>query len=377
VPQSQSYVPQNAVKLKQTLKQQLSVPVEPGAEPIATTKGATPRYLRAVPRSNVARPKKGQERLESMAALAEARAPFSSEVTKTIDRTESRGPSSTPPSDPRHLKPIAQNLVTRSTNAAEAPTRAKPNPTLLGTGTRINLFFSHLGFSGAKVAPIEVSPATVRTHRLRGKPSRFAKTTLWLAGGLAGAAAVAIVFAFVHPSSSNSPDVTRTYVLSSNASTHQAQSFGSIGDRRATVAQPSISDNGGLSTQASAVSGSPERARAEPKIDTANKTPRNQRDRSGKSQTKLEARALVSPVAAKRPAVEAKTRAVTVNNKVRASVKAAFKCADASITVTVSPLGHVSSLLIPQQRCQVKCTGMGNPVCPSLLTADAASFEIR
>lgn len=69
-------------------------------------------------------------------------------------------------------------------------------------------------------------------------------------------------------------------------------------------------------------------------------------------------------------------RAVLLRNVIRADVKVAINCRGTVTSVHV-PAKSEALATVPQETCQVSCTGIGGPACPNVLTAKAASLEIR
>lgn len=83
-----------------------------------------------------------------------------------------------------------------------------------------------------------------------------------------------------------------------------------------------------------------------------------------------------STLAAARTPRVAATRTVTIYNSLRTNVTVTLTCGNRSANTTVSGLRRASAV-VPQESCGVNCTGAGEPVCPTLLSASVDTFDIR
>lgn len=106
------------------------------------------------------------------------------------------------------------------------------------------------------------------------------------------------------------------------------------------------------------------------------KAPQSQQYIHSKSVTTSASGALPESPIAKSGSIVAQMRPVTLHNTLRAGVKVTFRCASALITARVLPLSHASAS-VPQEICEVRCAGFGDPLCPKLLSAASGSLEIR
>lgn len=369
LPAPQSYLSRKAIGLPQTSKQEPSQPVERPTESAGIAEQTPPPSLSSTSFSDIApRPNKAidqalaknwQERCASMAELTE-------------------GPSRTPSLDGRQLEPFALESGPGAGIAPSFLDRMTLNPGKIRPLIHLRVF--GLALIGSTLASSKAWGVRLWAHRRQGVTTRSTKTKLWFAirliGVAAGAvvvvAAVAVVVALMHPY--RSTDATSTYALPRAQSAHNGPLFKSTVAGRVPVAQPS--EGGSLTAQISAVSVFKGRVDTEPNADAMHTIPPSEEDSLSKPNTRRESRGLVSPAIAKRERAAAKTRAVTLYNKVRVNVKVTLRCGSASVNVNVSPLGQVSPL-VPLQSCRVTCAGAGKPICPTILGADAFSLEIR
>ncbi|MBN1654054.1 MAG: protein kinase [Deltaproteobacteria bacterium] len=327
--------------------------------------------------------KNRQERFSSMAEMAEAIAPFSSETSRVIIPTATNRASTLPGVVSQPPEALDENP--QGSAASELEPDANGRSTLPGIGSQPP---EPIGENPEASADIDEAIASL------GLP----KTKLRSAGGLIGAVAVvaAIIFALAHSKDGNkapkTPDIPPAASAKPNLSVANT-----VHDRAAAARS---SEKSTLSNETEALSPDTPRATSPLKPDrhpaavsndqdrsenstkkrsvgvNAKKRPRNQTDRVDQPRLKSAAPSIVSPVLTKRQSSKEEQRQVKVQNAVRATVNISFKCKTTSRTVKVAPRGQASATL-PFESCQVSCTGMGRPVCPSHLNADAVVLEIH
>jgi serine/threonine-protein kinase len=231
----------------------------------------------------------------------------------------------------------------------------------------------------------------------RSLTSRLWSTKAVASSALAGAAILgAVVFAFSNPYN-NSPVTTDSSALTRSATARALQPTALVLKSPAPNAHPLKDDSiltAGLdsnplkeraateSKQATkefheiAVLGKPAEGKAPSKRVSdkvaERKAPQTARNKPGIALAKPINRALPSAAAAKRAPI----RTVTLHNLLRANITVTLKCGSTSTAASVSALNRVS-VAIPQEGCQVSCTGIGGPICPPQLRADASSLDIR
>jgi serine/threonine protein kinase len=282
--------------------------------------------------------KKREERFASMAELAEALAPFA-EFEGASTRTDSN---------------VLFNLVstssvwkdrTLSLSARFLSTRALVISGLVGVALGALVFFTH----GRR----EATNATSTDALSQSEPALARRSAETAPGNTALAARPLESGSLSTPASGSAPPKELAAAESNN----------SVGRSPQTEASSEVAYR----------KGRPEQLADEP---TERKAPRSQQDKRGKPLTNPASRVLASPVIGKREPLVAPMRSVALRNAIRASVTVTFKCESASVIVSVSQRGQTSAR-VPPESCQVSCTGMGGPVCPSSLSADAVLLEIR
>jgi serine/threonine protein kinase len=233
---------------------------------------------------------------------------------------------------------------------------------------------------------VELPPArndtpTVSARRLLGVTSNLWNKRAVVVNGLAVAAILgALLFAFAHARNRNRV-TTSTNAVSLSAPTRVLRPANPAPEKPATKTNPLDNELNYAtkdSHQTAAVSKRVEdkgRSKQPSRKATEHKTAKNQQTQPGKPLVKAVSRALPAPTIAKRGPLVTPTRTVTVRNALRTRVTVTFKCGSAATSASVSPMSQTSAA-VPQESCQVSCTGVGRPVCPPLLSAANGSFDI-
>lgn len=233
--------------------------------------------------------------------------------------------------------------------------------------------------------------------RVRRVTSNFWNTKTVMVSGLAGAAILAILFfAFAHPSN-RGPVTTGANALSRSGPTRILRPAPPAAESRATKAHPLKNDS--ISNRTEFVKGrsateskyaakysqptaavsktgkGKEQSKQPSHVAIARQAPQTQQNTQSKPLAKPVSPVLPSPTVAKRAPLVKPTRTVTLHNVLRSKVTVTFKCGSASTAASVSPRSQISAA-VPRESCQVRCTGVGGPVCPPLLSTTTSSFEI-